>query len=105
MCSAPLMLASLVAFVMFELWSGHFSSRSLFELVRIMHDPQNRTSGTRLLAAFAEHGSAERRRLVRFGRVWHWVFVFTAISGLAGEGRACLGVRGQLVLLMVSART
>ena len=86
MCSALLMLASLVAFVMFQLWSGYFSSRSLLELVRIMHDPENQTSGTGLLAAFAEHGSVERRRSVRFGRVWHWVFMFTAISGLAGEG-------------------
>ena len=39
-----------------------------------------------LLAAFAENDSVERRRSVRSGRVWHWVFMFTAISGLAGEG-------------------
>jgi len=86
MWSALLMLASLVVFVIFQLWSLYFRSRSLLERVRIMHDPENRASGTRLLAAFAENDSVERRRSVRSGRVWHWVFMFTAISGLAGEG-------------------
>jgi hypothetical protein len=86
LCSALFMLTSVVCFVMFEVWKGYFSSRSLFELSHIMNDPANQASGTRLLAAFDQHNSVERRRVVRFGRVWHVVMALTVLCGLAGEG-------------------
>ena len=81
--SALLMLISVVLFVVFEIYKAYYSSRRLLDIGTILNDPENQSSLATLVSEIEKHNLDEQKRYVRFGRIWHVVFILTVLSGLS----------------------
>lgn len=84
--AALLLLTSLTVFVLFEVYKAYYSSRTLLHYGEILNKPENQGSLIKLKAEIEKYNLDEQKRAVRINRIWHIVFIVTALSGLSGAG-------------------
>ena len=78
--SALLVTCSLFIFVTFELVKAFYTGTAYIGLARVVADEAN------FMSHLAQFKKARHASDIRFGKIWLYVFLVTAITGLAGGG-------------------
>lgn len=86
LCSALLVLISLVSFVAFELVKMIMVSKSIFRKVAILNTPEVRTDPQRLLTALNELEAAQHASLGLFQKFWGLIVIVSIGCALGATG-------------------